>query len=82
LSQGYYEARDIYASLEIAWSLLRLFPQTMLKRIPEKDLKEFYNRDRGHLEDEGSSSSAAAAKKKEAAKSEGKGKDVKGKGKK
>jgi len=82
LSQGYYEARDIYASLEIAWSLLRLFPQTMLKRIPEKDLKEFYNRDRGHLEDEGSSSSAAAAKKKEAAKGEGKGKDVKGKGKK
>eukprot|EP01089_Gocevia_fonbrunei_P014542 TRINITY_DN3_c0_g1_i1.p1 TRINITY_DN3_c0_g1~~TRINITY_DN3_c0_g1_i1.p1 ORF type:complete len:506 (-),score=146.02 TRINITY_DN3_c0_g1_i1:97-1614(-) len=67
LAQGYYESRDIYSSLEIAWSLLRLFPQTMLKRIPEKDLKEFYNRDRGHL-DEGSSTAAK--------------KDVKGKGKK
>src|ERR1700730_1230896 len=29
LTQGYYESRDVFQSLEIAWSLLRLFPQTM-----------------------------------------------------
>lgn len=44
VSQGPYETRDIFTSLDVAWSLLRTFPKTMLKRIPEKVLKEYYNR--------------------------------------
>eukprot|EP00824_Muranothrix_gubernata_P013402 TRINITY_DN279_c0_g2_i1.p1 TRINITY_DN279_c0_g2~~TRINITY_DN279_c0_g2_i1.p1 ORF type:complete len:504 (-),score=102.35 TRINITY_DN279_c0_g2_i1:40-1524(-) len=46
LAQGAYEARDIGQSLDIAWSLLRTFPKEMLKRIPEKIIKEYYSRDR------------------------------------
>jgi V-type H+-transporting ATPase subunit B len=46
LAQGNYESRDVYQSLDIAWSLLRLFPKELLRRIPEKTLAEFYNRDR------------------------------------
>lgn len=46
LSQGFAEARDVYQSLEIAWSLLRLFPKEMLKRIPEKIIKGYFNRER------------------------------------
>jgi len=46
LTQGNYESRDVYQSLDIAWSLLRLFPKELLRRIPEKTLAEFYNRDR------------------------------------
>mmetsp|Transcript_11911 Transcript_11911/g.21564 ORF Transcript_11911/g.21564 Transcript_11911/m.21564 type:complete len:504 (-) Transcript_11911:1079-2590(-) len=44
VQQGAYENRDIFSSLDLAWSLLRTFPPTMLKRIPEKVLKEFYYR--------------------------------------
>ena len=44
LSQGPYENRSIFDSLEIAWGLLRTFPKEMLKRIPEKTLKGFYAR--------------------------------------
>lgn len=44
VAQGAYETRDIFTSLDIAWSLLRTFPQNMLKRIPGKILKEFYHR--------------------------------------
>jgi len=47
LAQGYNESRDVYTSLDIAWSLLRLFPKEMLKRVPEKVIAEFYSRDRG-----------------------------------
>jgi len=47
VAQGYYESRDVYQSLDIAWSLLRLFPKEMLKRISQKELEEFYTRDRG-----------------------------------
>jgi len=72
LSQGYYESRTIYQSLEIAWSLLRLFPPTMLKRIPEKDLKEFYHRDRGLGDDFGEGSRTGQGKKEEVKKTEAK----------
>jgi len=67
LSQGYYESRDVFQSLEIAWSLLRLFPMTMLKRIPEAILKEYYSRDRGAgaLDDEDAGPSKANGKPKE-----------------
>lgn len=44
VSQGANENRDIFQSLDLAWSLLRTFPKTMLKRIPEKVLKEYYHR--------------------------------------
>eukprot|EP01114_Cavostelium_apophysatum_P023680 TRINITY_DN8_c327_g1_i1.p1 TRINITY_DN8_c327_g1~~TRINITY_DN8_c327_g1_i1.p1 ORF type:complete len:105 (-),score=35.20 TRINITY_DN8_c327_g1_i1:8-322(-) len=47
LAQGYYESRDIFSSLDIAWSLLRTFPREMLNRIDHKTLDKFYNRDRG-----------------------------------
>jgi len=44
VTQGSYETRDIFISLDTAWGLLRTFPQYMLKRIPEKTLKEYYHR--------------------------------------
>ncbi|GBG78442.1 hypothetical protein CBR_g26471 [Chara braunii] len=44
VSQGPYDARDIYQSLDLAWSLLRIFPRELLRRIPGKTLDLFYNR--------------------------------------
>lgn len=52
LQQGYYEARDIFQSLDIAWSLLRTFPRELLGRIQKKTLDEFYNRERSVAKDE------------------------------
>jgi V-type H+-transporting ATPase subunit B len=46
LTQGAYENRTIFKSLDIAWELLRIFPQDMLKKIPAKIKDEFYARDR------------------------------------
>lgn len=46
ISQGYYEARDIYQSLDLAWSLLRTFPKELLTRITEKTLNKYYSRER------------------------------------
>merc|ERR1712188_34510 len=34
VAQGQYENRDIFTSLAIAWELLRIFPQELLKKIP------------------------------------------------
>merc|ERR1719473_2647288 len=45
IAQGSYENRTIFESLDIGWSLLRIFPKEMLKRIPAKTLAEFYPRD-------------------------------------
>jgi len=45
LAQGPYENRDIFTSLDIAWSLLRIFPPELLKKIPQKLKDQFYNRD-------------------------------------
>jgi V-type H+-transporting ATPase subunit B len=42
---GAYENRSVYDSLDLGWSLLRLFPKEMLKRIDHKTLSEFYARD-------------------------------------
>jgi len=64
LAQGDYEARDIFQSLDIAWSLIRTFPREMLKNITAKTLDEFYNRDRaaaGVGAGKPAASSAAAA---------------------
>jgi len=46
LAQGSYENRDIFQSLDIAWELLRLFPENMLKKIPKKIKDEFHPRDK------------------------------------
>lgn len=45
ISQGSYENRSIFESLDIGWQLLRIFPKEMLKRIPASLLAEFYPRD-------------------------------------
>ena len=45
MAQGPYEKRDIFTSLDIAWELLRLFPENMLKKIPKKIKDEFFSRE-------------------------------------
>lgn len=44
LLQGMYENRTIFQSLDLAWSLLRIFPRELLRRITVKTLDEFYER--------------------------------------
>ena len=44
LRQGPYDARDVFKSLDLAWSLLRLFPDKHLKKINKKNLDLFYKR--------------------------------------
>lgn len=44
LRQGPYDARDIFKSLDLAWGLLRLFPDKMLKKISKANLDKFYRR--------------------------------------
>ena len=44
LRQGPYDARDVFRSLDIAWDLLRLFPDKMLKKISKANLDKFYRR--------------------------------------
>ncbi|XP_053208573.1 V-type proton ATPase subunit B [Panonychus citri] len=44
ITQGNYENRTIFESLDIGWQLLRIFPRDMLKRIPHNTLNEFYPR--------------------------------------
>lgn len=46
ISQDHYESRTIEESLDIGWSLLRIFPKEMLNRIPQDILDEYYVRDR------------------------------------
>ena len=41
---GAYEARSIFDSLDLAWSLLRIFPREQLNRINPKIIEEFYAR--------------------------------------
>lgn len=43
LSQGSYEARSIFQSLDLAWTLLRLFPRELLRRITSKTLDAYYS---------------------------------------
>lgn len=44
VQQGAYESRTIYESLDIGWSLLRIFPKEMLNRVSPKILKEYYSK--------------------------------------
>merc|ERR1712060_690155 len=46
LCQGAYENRDIFTSLDIAWTLLRIFPQELLKKVPQKLKDQFYDREK------------------------------------
>lgn len=46
IAQGHYENRTVQESLDVGWSLLRIFPREMLNRIPQDILNEFYHRDR------------------------------------
>ena len=60
ISQGSYENRTVFESLDVGWSLLRIFPKEMLKRIPQSTLAEFYPR---QLETKTTTSSASASSK-------------------
>merc|ERR1712048_491243 len=42
--QGPYEKRNIFDSLDIAWRLLEIFPKSLLKKIPEKVMNEYYRK--------------------------------------
>ncbi|CAM9631502.1 unnamed protein product [Scytosiphon promiscuus] len=44
VSQGPYQARSIFESLDLAWSLLRSFPKELLKKITKKQLEAWYSR--------------------------------------
>jgi V-type H+-transporting ATPase subunit B len=41
---GAYESRTVFDSLDLAWSLLRIFPKEQLNRINPKIIAEFYGR--------------------------------------
>ena len=44
ITQGSYENRSVFDSLDIGWELLRIFPKELLKRIPRKVIDEYYPR--------------------------------------
>ena len=44
--QGAYEARSIFSSLDLAWTLLRIFPRELLRRITSKTLDQWYDREK------------------------------------
>lgn len=41
---GPYESRTIFDSLDLAWSLLRIFPKEQLNRISPTIIADFYGR--------------------------------------
>ncbi|KAH1080538.1 hypothetical protein J1N35_020299 [Gossypium stocksii] len=45
VTQGAYDTRNIFQSLDLAWTLLRIFPRELLHRIPSKTLDQYYSRD-------------------------------------
>ncbi|KAI9681295.1 MAG: Vacuolar ATP synthase subunit B [Caeruleum heppii] len=47
ISQSPYESRTVFESIDLAWSLLRIYPKDLLNRIPAKVLNEFYQRSGG-----------------------------------
>lgn len=52
IAQGAYESRSIYESLDLAWSLLRIYPKELLNRIPAKVLDQYYSRSAGDKEND------------------------------
>ena len=65
LQQGPYETRDIFESLEKAWSLLRYFPKDQLKKIPAKIRDEFWSRRAANEGASGAGADKAAATEKD-----------------
>ena len=51
IAQGPYQARSIFESLDLAWSLLRAFPRELLKKIPKKALDIYYKRKQQVMDD-------------------------------
>ena len=51
IAQGAYENRTIYESLDLAWSLLRIFPKELLNHVSPKIIDEFYARGGGAKRD-------------------------------
>ncbi|KAF7810760.1 V-type proton ATPase subunit B 2 [Senna tora] len=45
VTQGAYDTRNVFQSLDLAWTLLRIFPRELLHRIPAKTLDQYYSRD-------------------------------------
>jgi len=45
VNQGLYDNRSIFESLDLAWSLLRMFPRELLRRITKETLDGFYDRE-------------------------------------
>ena len=41
VAQGAYDNRTIFDSLDLAWSLLRIFPRELLRRVTIKTLDEW-----------------------------------------
>ena len=44
LSQGPYDSRNVFESLDLAWELLRRFPKKQLKKIPDDIADMFWQR--------------------------------------
>jgi V-type H+-transporting ATPase subunit B len=53
IAQGAYEKRTIEESLDLAWSLLRIYPRELLNRIPAKVLDQYYSRSSSNKEKDG-----------------------------
>ena len=71
ITQGAYEDRTVFESLDQAWSLLRIYPKEMLNRISPKILDEFYDRARDDAdEDEEDPDTRSSGKKKDASQEE------------
>jgi hypothetical protein len=51
IAQGPYQSRDIFESLDLAWSLFRSVPKELLKKIPKKQLDTYYARRQQMRED-------------------------------
>lgn len=45
VTQGAYDTRNVFQSLDLAWTLLRIFPRELLHRIPAKTLDQYYSRE-------------------------------------
>lgn len=53
VTQGKYEDRSVFETLDLAWSLLRIYPKDMLNRISPKILDEYYDRRTRDDDDDG-----------------------------
>ncbi|KXN88248.1 V-type proton ATPase subunit B [Leucoagaricus sp. SymC.cos] len=62
VGQGAYESRTIFDSLDLAWSLLRIFPKEQLNRINPKIIAEFYGRKVTKKHTSGAETSESAAR--------------------